>query len=58
MCNPQRSLVEWKMPAPFFYYEESAEESRPMEDLLAHEIAHPWFGDMASEKSLSTFMVE
>jgi aminopeptidase N len=34
-----------------FYYEESAEENKPVEDLLAHEIAHQWFGDMATEKS-------
>jgi aminopeptidase N len=34
-----------------FYDEESAEEHRSIEDLLAHEIAHQWFGDMATEKS-------
>ena len=34
-----------------FYYEGSAEENKPIEDLLAHEIAHQWFGDMATEKS-------
>jgi aminopeptidase N len=34
-----------------FYYEESAEVNRSIEDLLAHEIAHQWFGDMATEKS-------
>jgi len=34
-----------------FYNEESAEETEPIEDLLAHEIAHQWFGDMATEKS-------
>jgi len=34
-----------------FYYEESAEENKSVEDLLAHEIAHQWFGDMATEKS-------
>jgi aminopeptidase N len=34
-----------------FYNEESAEERQSIEDLLAHEIAHQWFGDMSTEKS-------
>ena len=34
-----------------FYYEESAEQNKSVEDLLAHEIAHQWFGDMATEKT-------
>jgi len=34
-----------------FYYEESAASKNSVEDLLAHEIAHQWFGDMATEKS-------
>ena len=33
-----------------FYYEESATSENPIESLLAHEIAHQWFGDMATEK--------
>lgn len=36
-----------------FYFEGSAEESTSIEDLLAHEIAHQWFGDMATEKSFA-----
>ena len=36
-----------------FYDQESAEEHTSIEDLLAHEIAHQWFGDMATEKSFS-----
>jgi aminopeptidase N len=34
-----------------FYYEGSASTDVSVEDLLAHEIAHQWFGDMATEKS-------
>jgi aminopeptidase N len=36
-----------------FYSEGSAEAHRPVDDLLAHEIAHQWFGDMATEKSFA-----
>jgi aminopeptidase N len=36
-----------------FYSEGSAETHRPVDDLLAHEIAHQWFGDMATEKSFA-----
>src|SRR5438105_6839577 len=36
-----------------FYFEESAQQNRSIGDLLAHEIAHQWFGDMATEKSFA-----
>jgi aminopeptidase N len=34
-----------------FYYEGSALSGRRMEELEAHEIAHQWFGDQASENA-------
>lgn len=34
-----------------FYYEGSPEAGRRDEELMAHEIAHQWFGDAASEKT-------
>lgn len=36
-----------------FYSENSIDGQRNSEDLLAHEIAHQWFGNMATEKSFA-----
>ncbi|MGY4539792.1 aminopeptidase N [Mucilaginibacter sp. UYNi724] len=34
-----------------FYYEKSVNDSKGIEPLMAHEIAHQWFGDAVSEKT-------
>ena len=36
-----------------FYAEESVTGTRVWEEVLAHEIAHQWFGDMATEKTFA-----
>jgi aminopeptidase N len=38
-----------------FYAENSVNGNREEEGLLAHEIVHQWFGDMATEKSFAHF---
>jgi aminopeptidase N len=39
--------------ADAIFYEENSVDSRGIEELMAHEIAHQWFGDAATEKSFN-----
>jgi aminopeptidase N len=55
LANVQSKTVFGGMEnaSAIFYYENSVTGKGHIEDLLAHEIAHQWFGDMATEKSFS-----
>lgn len=41
------------MSSAIFYFENSVSGEANDESLLAHEIVHQWFGDMATEKSFA-----
>ena len=55
LANVQSKTVFGGMEnaSAIFYYENSVTGKGHIEDLLAHEIAHQYFGDMATEKSFS-----
>jgi aminopeptidase N len=55
LANVQSKTVFGGMEnaSAIFYYENSVNGKRLEETLLAHEIVHQWFGDMATEKSFA-----
>jgi aminopeptidase N len=55
LANVQSKTIYGGMEnaSAIFYDEGSATSSRTVESLLAHEITHQWFGDMATEKSFA-----
>ena len=55
LANVQSKTVFGGMEnaSAIFYNEDYVTGSRAFEDVIAHEIAHQWFGDMVSEKSFA-----
>lgn len=55
LANVQSTTIFGGMEnaSAIFYTESSVTGNRKSEDLLAHEIAHQWFGDMATEKNFA-----
>jgi len=53
LANVQSKTIYGGMEnsSAIFYYEDSPNAGRADEELQAHEIAHQWFGDAATEKS-------
>jgi aminopeptidase N len=53
LANVQSKTIYGGMEnsSAIFYYEDSPEAGNADEELMAHEIAHQWFGDAAGEKT-------
>jgi aminopeptidase N len=54
LANVQSKTIFGGMEnASAIFYFENSDTSKKIEELMAHEIAHQWFGDAASEKSFA-----